>query len=210
MLPCQKQHQMQFHLKQNSSLNPQDIHSTIQQAQLDAIIEKFTDVFYSNDDNIGLCPYVKFKIELQHERPIRCRPYRLSEPDRQFLKTQIQKWFKQGICHHSNSPYAAPAFIVFQDGARPDPERIAAIERYLTLRSIQEVRGFLGFANQSWKYIRNYAVAAKPLTNVLKKKTSNTPIVLTDDQQRTFEHLKTAITTALTLFRISNKDYQSL
>ncbi|GFX66343.1 CCHC-type domain-containing protein [Trichonephila clavipes] len=46
-------------------------HSTIQQAQLDAVIEKFTDVFYSNDDNIVLCPYVEFKIELQHERPIR-------------------------------------------------------------------------------------------------------------------------------------------
>ncbi|GFV66505.1 uncharacterized protein TNCV_2271681 [Trichonephila clavipes] len=78
--------------------------STIQQAQLDAIIENFTDAFYSNDDNIGLCPYVEFQIELQHERPIRCRPYRLSEPDHQFLKTQIQKWFKQGIFRHSNSP----------------------------------------------------------------------------------------------------------
>ncbi|GFQ83028.1 uncharacterized protein TNCT_302501 [Trichonephila clavata] len=48
--------------------------STIQQAQLGAVIKKFTDVFYSNDDNIGLCPYVEYKIELQHERPIRCRP----------------------------------------------------------------------------------------------------------------------------------------
>ncbi|GFY48161.1 uncharacterized protein TNIN_135731 [Trichonephila inaurata madagascariensis] len=64
--------------------------STIQQAQLDAEIEKFTDVFfYSNDDYIGLCLYVEFKIELclyvefkielQHERSIRCRPYRLSQ-----------------------------------------------------------------------------------------------------------------------------------
>ncbi|GFU37711.1 three-prime repair exonuclease 1 [Nephila pilipes] len=88
--------------------------STTQQAQLDAVIGKFTDVFYANDDNIGLCPYVEFKIELQHEKPIRCRPYRLSEPDRQFLKTQIQKWLKQGICCHSNSPYAAPTFIVDQ------------------------------------------------------------------------------------------------
>ncbi|GFY68720.1 retrovirus-related Pol polyprotein from transposon 17.6 [Trichonephila inaurata madagascariensis] len=79
------------------------------------------------------------------------------------------------------------------------PERIAAIERYLTLKSIQEVRNFFGFANKFRKYIRNYAVITKPLTSVLKgleKKTSNAPIVLTDDQQRTFESLKTAITTA--------------
>ncbi|KAF8773193.1 Retrovirus-related Pol polyprotein like [Argiope bruennichi] len=89
--------------------------------------------------------------------------------------------------------------IISQDGVRPDPERIAAIERYLTLKSIHEVRSFLGFANQFRKYIRNYAVIAKPLTSVLKgleKKTNNAPIVLTDDQQRTFESLKTAITTS--------------
>ncbi|GFS54275.1 putative gypsy-29-i dr [Nephila pilipes] len=98
--------------------------STTQQAQLDAVIGKFTDVFYANDDNIGLCPYVEFKIELQHEKPIRCRPYRLSEPDRQFLKTQIQKWLKQGICRHSNSPYATPTFIVDQPFHESTPKRV--------------------------------------------------------------------------------------
>ncbi|GFT93339.1 uncharacterized protein TNCV_1483821 [Trichonephila clavipes] len=71
--------------------------STIQIAQLDAVIEKFSDVFYSDDDNIGLCPYIEFKIDLQHDKPIRCQPYRLLEPDRQFLNMQIQKWLKQGI-----------------------------------------------------------------------------------------------------------------
>ncbi|KAF8774583.1 Retrovirus-related Pol polyprotein like [Argiope bruennichi] len=59
--------------------------------------------------------------------------------------------------------------IISQDGVRPDPERIAAIERYLTLKSIHEVRSFLGFANQFRKYIRNYTVIAKPLTSVLKE-----------------------------------------
>ncbi|GFS93118.1 retrovirus-related Pol polyprotein from transposon opus [Trichonephila clavipes] len=102
--------------------------------------------------------------------------------------------------------------IVSQDGVRPNPELIAAIERYMTLKSIQEFRSFLGFANQFRKYICNYTVIAKPLTSVLKgleKKTSNALIVLTEDQQRTFESLKTVITAA-PLFRISNKDYQPL
>ncbi|GFT37622.1 uncharacterized protein TNCV_67021 [Trichonephila clavipes] len=44
--------------------------STIQQAQLDAVIGKFSDMFYSDDDNIGLCPYIEFKIDLQHDKPI--------------------------------------------------------------------------------------------------------------------------------------------
>ncbi|GFX64494.1 retrovirus-related Pol polyprotein from transposon opus [Trichonephila clavipes] len=72
-------------------------------------------------------------------------------------------------------------------------------QRYSTLKSIHEVRSFLGFANQFRKPIQNYAVTAKPLTSVLKgleRKISNATIILTDDQQRTFETLKTAITTA--------------
>ncbi|GFX64060.1 retrovirus-related Pol polyprotein from transposon opus [Trichonephila clavipes] len=88
--------------------------------------------------------------------------------------------------------------IVSEDGVRPDPEHTAAIERHLTVKSIQDVLSFLGFANQFRKYNRNYAVIAKPLTSVLKgleEKISNDPIVLIDDQQLTLENLKTTITT---------------
>ncbi|GFU15457.1 uncharacterized protein NPIL_556161 [Nephila pilipes] len=112
--------------------------STTQQTQLDAVIGKFTDVFYANDDNIGLCPHVEFKIELQHEKPIRCRPYRLSEPDRQFLKTQIQKWLKQEICRHSNSPYAAPTFIVDQPFHESTPRRVV-VDFSRTINSITKI-----------------------------------------------------------------------
>ncbi|GFT16355.1 uncharacterized protein NPIL_84131, partial [Nephila pilipes] len=102
------------------------------------LIGKFTDVSYANDDNIGLCPYVEFKIEIQHEKPIRCRPYRLSEPDRQFLNSQIQKWLKQGICRHSNSPYAAPTFIVDQPFHESTTRRVA-VDFSRTINSITKI-----------------------------------------------------------------------
>ncbi|GFU28895.1 retrovirus-related Pol polyprotein from transposon opus, partial [Nephila pilipes] len=89
--------------------------------------------------------------------------------------------------------------ILSQEGESPNPELTASVDRYSTLKSIQEVRSFLGFANQFRKYIRNYAVIAKRLTNSLKgleKKTSNAAIALTDDQQRSFETLKTKITSS--------------
>ncbi|GFX09040.1 hypothetical protein TNCV_4166191 [Trichonephila clavipes] len=89
--------------------------------------------------------------------------------------------------------------ILSQEGERPDPDRTASVQRYSILKSIHEARSFLGFANQFRKHIQNYAVIAKPLTSVLKgleRKISNATIILTDDQQRTFETLKTAITTA--------------
>ncbi|GFV27395.1 uncharacterized protein TNCV_3795901 [Trichonephila clavipes] len=99
--------------------------SKIRQAQIDAVIEKFIDIFFILMMVIlDYSPYLELKIELKHEKTIRIRPYRLSEPDRQFLKTQIQKWFKQGICHHSNSPYAAPAFIVEQPFYYNTPRRV--------------------------------------------------------------------------------------
>ncbi|GBN07289.1 hypothetical protein AVEN_58121-1 [Araneus ventricosus] len=61
----------------------------------------------------------------------------------------------------------------------------------------------LAFPISSKKHIRNYAAIAKPLTCILKgleKRTSNTPIALSEDQQRTFETMKSAITTAPALF----------
>ncbi|GFV17210.1 retrovirus-related Pol polyprotein from transposon opus [Trichonephila clavipes] len=85
------------------------------------------------------------------------------------------------------------------DGERLDPDRTASVQRYSTLKSIHEVRSFLGFANKFRKHIQNYTVIAKPLTSVLKgleRKTSNATIILTDDQQCTFETLNTEITTA--------------
>ncbi|GFQ67459.1 putative gypsy-29-i dr [Trichonephila clavata] len=109
--------------------------SRIQQAELDAATGKFSDVFYSDDDNIGLCPHIEFKIDLQHDKSIRFRPYRLSEPDRQFLNMQIQKWLKHEICHPSNSNYAAPAFIVEQPLNESTPRRVV-IDYSRTINSI--------------------------------------------------------------------------
>ncbi|GBN07286.1 hypothetical protein AVEN_58119-1 [Araneus ventricosus] len=57
----------------------------------------------------------------------------------------------------------------------------------------------LAFPISSKKPIRNYAAIAKPLTSILKgleKRTSNTPIALSEDQQRTLEIMKSAFTTA--------------
>ncbi|GBM26637.1 hypothetical protein AVEN_15446-1 [Araneus ventricosus] len=97
---------------------------TGQRSQLDAVLGTFADVFYSNDDKIGLCPHVEIKIDLQHDKPIRYRPYRLTELDRQFMNMQVQKWIKQGICSPSLSAYVAPAFIVEQPFHESTPRRV--------------------------------------------------------------------------------------
>ncbi|GBM10725.1 hypothetical protein AVEN_116-1 [Araneus ventricosus] len=65
-----------FHTDVQLIPKPTDL-STEQQAQLDAVIGACADVFYSSDDNIGLFPHVEFKMDLQHDKPIRSRQYRL-------------------------------------------------------------------------------------------------------------------------------------
>ncbi|GFY34953.1 retrovirus-related Pol polyprotein from transposon 297 [Trichonephila clavipes] len=201
--------------------------STIQQAQLDAVIGKFSDMFYSDNDNIGLCPYIEFKIDL-HDKPIRCRPYRFSEPDCQLLNMQIQKWLKQGICRPSNSTYAASAFIVEQPFHESTQTRVV-IDYSRTINSITKLDPHpIGHMEDVIKhnvgkcYISKMDVKSAfntihiKETDIFKtgfvtpdghyeflrmlfgleRKTSNATIILTDDQQRTFETLKTAITTA--------------
>ncbi|GFT37453.1 uncharacterized protein NPIL_251931 [Nephila pilipes] len=76
--------------------------------------------------------------QAQLDAPIRCRPYRLSELDRQFLNSKIQKWLKQGICRHSNSPYAAPAFIVDQPFHESTTRRVA-VDFSRTINSITKI-----------------------------------------------------------------------
>lgn len=64
--------------------------------------------------------------------------------------------------------------IMDEDGDHPDPNRIIAVQRYETLNSIHEVRSFLEFANTLRRYIKNFTVISKSLTNILKKSKTDT------------------------------------
>lgn len=54
-------------------------------------------------------------------------------------------------------------------GIRMDPEKVNAIKEWKSPTSVKSVRSFLGFANYYRLFIKDFALLAKPLTNLTKK-----------------------------------------
>ena len=54
-------------------------------------------------------------------------------------------------------------------GIRMDPEKIKAIKSWEAPTTVKGVRGFLGFANFYRRFIKDFALIAKPLTDLTKK-----------------------------------------
>jgi hypothetical protein len=59
--------------------------------------------------------------------------------------------------------------IISSAGIATDPSKVETIMNWLVPANVREVRGFLGLAGFYRKFIRHFAVIAKPLTNLLKK-----------------------------------------
>lgn len=92
--------------------------------QLTALTDEFSDIFTTSASEIGLFPDLEMEIHLTSDTPIKCKPYRLTEPDRVFLRDQVLEWFAVGVCRPSTSPYAAPAFVVDQPFHESTPRRM--------------------------------------------------------------------------------------
>jgi len=58
---------------------------------------------------------------------------------------------------------------------------------------VKELRSFLGMAGYYRKFVKNYGIISKPLTNLLRK---NTPYVWTSAHEESFTALKNALVSA--------------
>ncbi|GMG18058.1 unnamed protein product [Phytophthora fragariaefolia] len=80
-----------------------------------------------------------------------------------------------------------------KDGVRADPEKVCAIAQWPVPVSQKDLRTWLGLANYLHKYSANYAVMARPLTNLLKK---DAVWSWTSEAQRAFEAIKSSLQSA--------------
>lgn len=76
------------------------------------------------------------------------------------------------------------------DGVQTDPDKVVAVQQWLTPTNVKQDRGFLGLTGYYWKFIWHYGVLRKPLTELLKK---NTLFLWTSTHQQSFEVLKKAL-----------------
>ncbi|KAF0712350.1 Transposon Ty3-G Gag-Pol polyprotein, partial [Aphis craccivora] len=112
-------------IKDKESKQISDTYLTIEQNdQLQGLLSCYEDIFSNPAAEIGKFPNLEMEINLTEHKPFRCKPYRVTEPDRIFIREQVDKWIANQVCRHSNSPYGAPAFVIEQPFHVSTPKRV--------------------------------------------------------------------------------------
>ncbi|KAK4406537.1 Retrovirus-related Pol polyprotein from transposon [Sesamum angolense] len=83
--------------------------------------------------------------------------------------------------------------VASKEGVQPDPAKVKAIMEWEPPKNVSEVRSFLGLAGYYRRFVKDFSVVAKPLTNLLKK---NAPFNWNDKCAQSFEELKKRLTSA--------------
>lgn len=81
--------------------------------------------------------------------------------------------------------------VISKDGVKPNPDKIAAIEKYPIPKTPKEIKQFLGLLGYYRKFIPDFARLSKPLTQCLKK---GKKITLDPEYVNCFEKCKTLLT----------------
>ncbi|XP_033741767.1 uncharacterized protein LOC117328350 [Pecten maximus] len=94
-------------------------------------------------------------------------------------------------CHFLRKETKFLGHIVSKHGVRTDPDKTSAVENLPNPKSVTDVRSFLGLTSYYRKFIKDYAIIARPLFDLTKK---NTKFCWTDDTERSFIELKQKLT----------------
>jgi hypothetical protein len=109
----------------------------------------------------------------------------LLKQDQWQIKLSKCSWAQQTIAYLGN--------VISKAGVATDPAKVAAVSSWPQPRNCKELRGFLGLAGYYQKFVRNFGVIAKPLTNLLKK---NSVFVWTSEHTSAFTRLQQALSAA--------------
>ena len=88
--------------------------------------------------------------------------------------------------------------LVSEQGCKPDPKNVEAVQKMHPPKTVKEVRSYLGMCGFYRKHIPEFAKIAVPLYNLTKK---NVDFIWTKECQTSFEALKTSLIQAPVLVR---------
>jgi hypothetical protein len=80
--------------------------------------------------------------------------------------------------------------VISDEGIRPDESKIEKVKNFPTPTNIKQVRGFLGLASYYRKFIKDFALIAKPLNQLLK---NDEEFIWNDERELSFQTLKNCL-----------------
>lgn len=107
---------------------------------------------------------------------------------------QAHDWkLKMSKCEFARRSINYLGHVISGEGVSTDPDKITAVSTWPSPTSVREVRSFLSLAGYYRKFVRNFGIIARPLTELLRK---NTIFHWTSAHEHSFQALKTALVTA--------------
>jgi hypothetical protein len=101
------------------------------------------------------------------------------------------KWkIKLSKCVFAQREISYLGHVINEKGIATEPDKITAISNWPSPSSVKELRSFLGLAGYYRKFVRNFGVISKPLTELLKK---DARFVWTSCHEESFTALKTTL-----------------
>jgi hypothetical protein len=94
---------------------------------------------------------------------------------------------KQSKCSFAQQKLEYLGHIIIAQGVATDPAKVQAVQNWPVPKNAKQLRGFLGLTGYYRKFIRNYSLISRTLSNLLKK---NTLFSWTYNEQHAFDFLK--------------------
>lgn len=94
---------------------------------------------------------------------------------------------KKQKCNFFHNKIDFLGFEISQEGIKPGLRKVQAVSKFPSPTNTHDVRRFLGLASFFRRFVKDFALIARPLTNLLRK---DTPWKWTSEEEKAFETLK--------------------
>jgi hypothetical protein len=109
-------------------------------------------------------------------------------------RLQEHSWqVKMSKCEFAQASIAYLGHVISAAGVSTDQSKIATVRDWPVPTSVKELRSFLGLSGYYRKFVKNYGIIAKPLTNLLRK---GVLYVWTNETDQSFQTLKHSLINA--------------